>query len=257
MIRRLLATIAILTALAAPAQAGVAIIAGSGTGGQLANGTSTGTTTVVGTTTASVSAGSLIVVGVGIRNINFTSACTDTAGNTYTLAVNKGVGGGDAVIYYSYTTSVLSSGATITCTNSNTSGKGLIAVAFSGSDPTPLDAATPVGTTGSGTAISVGPTGTLSCPTPSGGGNCEALVGFYQTSATAATTEDAAFTDLGTLTANSSNVHMGYKLVTANTAITYAPTNTNSGTWVAVLGAFKSATGALTVHNLSSAGAGK
>lgn len=256
---RAFAAAALLLALVSPASAGIAQIVGSGTGGNIGTQQNNSTSPIVITTNTSVPAGSLIVVGLGMRANNTFSSCTDSAGNTYSAPTNKQASQSTAYSY-SVTSSTLASGGTISCASGSTLSRGAIALAFSGSDPTPLDAASATPTTGTGTAVSVGPTGTLACPTPSGGGNCEVLVGVFSDQNIGTVTEDAAFTNAGTLTTISANTHVGFKFVTTNTAVTYAPTASGGGTWSALLPAFISASGGgggTVFHGLSAIGAGK
>lgn len=246
-------------ALSLPASAGLTQIVGSGTGGNIGSNTiGSGGTTIVITTNAAAAAGSLIVVGMGIRAGSTWTSCTDSASNTYTISANKTGTGVTAGQAWSVLGSTLASGGTITCTNSNTSSKSAIALAFNNPDAAPRDAASATPTSGSSTTPTVGPTGTLSCPAVSG--NCEVLTAFFIYSPTASVTEDAAFTNAGTLTANASNTHMAFKLVTVNTAVTYSPTNANSGAWASTLEGFIGVSGGgggTTFHGLSAMGAGK
>ncbi len=257
MLRKSLLAISVLSVLAGPAYAGIAQIVGSGTGGNIGSNTNNTTSPIVITTNVSVPAGSLIVVGLGLRANNSFSSCSDSAGNTYSTPVMKQASQTTAYCY-SYTTNTLSSGGTISAASSVTNSRGAIALAFSGSDPTPLDAASATPTTATSTAVSVGPTGTLACPSPSGGGNCEVLVGIFSDSNIGTVTEDAAFTNAGTVTTSSANTHMAFRLVTTNSAVTYAPTASGGGTYAAMLQAFKSATGGggATVQNRSLLGVG-
>lgn len=225
-----------------PALAGITQITGSGTGGAIgtANAAAGGTTVVV-TTNVAVPPGSLIAIALGVRTAGSYSGCTDSAGNTYATPLNKTTTGQTTSTTYSYTTVNLPSGGTITCTSPNTSNKGMIAAAFSATDSSPLDAASATPTNGSGTTISVGPTGTLACPSVSG--NCELLFAAWSDLGIGTITEDANFTNLGTQTGNSGNTHAAFKLVTANTAVSYSAGNTTSNNWAAYLQAFKAATG--------------
>lgn len=231
-------------ALSGPVSAGIAQIVGSGTGGSIgtANAASGGTTVVV-TTNTSVPAGSLIVVALGVRVVNGTySGCADSAGNTYATPLNKTAPLAQATsTTYSYTTSTLNSGGTITCTSPNTSNKGMVVAAFSGTDPSPLDAASATPTNGNNSTIAVGPTSTLACPSTTG--NCELLFAAWSDGNIGTITEDAAFTNLGTQTGNSGNTHAAFQLVTSNSAISYSAANSSSGNWAAYLQAFKAATG--------------
>lgn len=257
--KRILAALALLLIFSVPAYSAVALINGGGTGGLLASGTnnSTITTVVTAATTVDAPIGSLITIGLGVRTGASTyTGCVDTAGNTYSTPINKSSGGGESASFsYALTTIDLPIGSTFTCTSAATGSKGIMVAAFSGAAASPLDAASATPTAGNGTAVSVGPTGTLACPAS---GNCEVLIGFFATFAAASVTEDAAFTTFGSLTANASNTHMAYKIVAVNTAITYAPTNATSGFWAAFLEAFVQSTAVSAVyHGLSSAGAGK
>jgi hypothetical protein len=225
-----------LIVLASPAAAGVTQIVGSGTGGNIGTNTAASGTTLIITTNVTVPSGSLIVVGMGLRAATLWTTCVDSAANTYTLSSKLGAAGASGALAWSYTANSLASGGTITCTSgASTAAKGATAAAFTGVNSTPRDAASAAPTNGTSTTPTVGPTGTLSCPA---GGNCEVLIGFYITLATVNTTEDAAFTSLGSTTANASNTHMAFKFATTNAAVTYAPTNATSGAWIANLDAY-------------------
>lgn len=257
--KRFIAATALLLAFSTPSYAAaVAIIAGSDTGGAQGHGFSSGALTAVLTTTASLSIGDLNVVGCAAGGSLTWSSASDSAGNTYTAALASTNNGTHTVrIFYSKLTNALNSGGTVTCTANSTSGaKTAVAVSFSGTAASPLDAASVTGT-GTATTYSVGPTGTLAYP---GGANGEVLVGVVQVG-TSPPTNDAAFIDIGSFTNGGgaqASAAFGYKIVSASTAITYSPTGT-SNAYAGNLAAFIGSGGGVanTAHGLSAIGAGK
>lgn len=241
---RLFASVFLL-ALTVPSDAGIALINGGGTGGLIAHGEAgSGTTVTSAASTVDVPVGSLVFIGISQRTITATvSSCTDTAGNTFQTPVNKGLASNAQTSSFTWAITTIDEpiGTTWTCNTSGTVNKGLMVAAFSSAAASPLDAASATPVFGSGTAVSVGPTGTLACP---GTGNCEVLIGFFSHHNIGAVTEGTGFTSFGTITNLSANMHMAYQIVAANTAITYAPTAGNSDIWAAFLEAFVQSTGA-------------
>jgi hypothetical protein len=157
-----------------------------------------------------------------------TAAFANTNSGTHTIRM-----------FYTVNANDLPNGGTITCTaNSAATVKTIVAASFSGIAASPLDSSG-VSQTGTGTTFTVGPTATLTYP---GGSNGEVLLGCIQSGTTGAPTNDATFTDLGTFSNGGGAQAQGafaYKIVSASTAITYAPTGTPSGAYVGNLGAFK------------------
>ena len=256
MMKRFLAAALVWCALALPAHA-ISIISGSDTGGALGHTNVSGSTTVVVTTTATVSSGNLIVIMCVGGNLTWTAA-SDSAGNTYSaVAATSYASPIAARQFYTIATNTLSSGGTITCTANSASGnKTAVAAAFSGLAASPLDSAS-VSQTGSSGTYTEGPTGTLTYP---GGVNVEVLLGMIEANTGGTPTNDASFTSLGTFNNGGGTQApgaFGYKIVSANTPITYAPTGT-SATYVGQLGAYKG-TGTVTsvFHGLSATGAGQ
>lgn len=253
--RRLLSSLALLLALAAPAQAvGITIINGGGTGGSFANGSNiTNTNTVVsGATTADIPIGSLVYLGLGVRSTAFGyTGCADTAGNTYpTTAAKPAASGQRTEGVGAITTIDLPIGSTFTCTLSGTTtaAKTINVIAFAGVNSATPDAAgfpttTAAGTTAASTAISIGPSGTWGCP---GAINCNVQIATWGDTVTPSVTEALGWTTVGNITASSGNLHQAYQITSLTTSSTYAVTNATSGTWAGLLQGFDASTGGAT-----------
>jgi hypothetical protein len=186
--------------------------------------------------TATFTAG-MVVTGTSISgNTTVATNCTLSGGaGTCTLAGDAGTPGSETV--------TISAGVSATYNNS-TSGKSINAVAFSGTSSTPFDSASTTATGSSTGALSIGPTGTLACP--GSATNCEVLIGAVTINNSTAPTHDSNFTSLGFIS-SASFMLMEYKIVSAATAITWAPTlNGASGAWAAMLQGFEG-TGAVAV----------
>lgn len=243
--KRLLLALALSFALIAPAQAAsITQIIGSGTGGNIGSSTvGSGGLTLSLTTNVTVPIGGFIVVGILQRSSGGSpTGCSDSAGNTYSISAqtfNTNVG---AAICYAPVTTALSSGGTITMTHSSTSpAKAIQAAAFNNVvSSSPLDGAVATATASS-TAIGVGPTGTLACQ----GGSvtaCELIFTVSSIGNLGTITESSGFTSLGDQPTNASG-HFAFELVGATTPVTYAATNTLSGTLANQMAAFKAALG--------------
>jgi len=240
------------------ADAGVAIITGTGTGGSQGN-TSTGVgSTITLTFSSAIPAGSLVVANISFRNSSTTAyTCVDTKLNTYQAGAGVTVNAYGVQMVYSVTANALTTSDTITCTVPGTANRGLIVAAFSGVAATPFDSASVTGSAAGVTTIGpVGPTGTLACNTTAG----EVVVaGLGYGNAITGGAEDATFISLGTNDV-SQGTHMAYKIVNANTAVTYSPTYTETASnWVAQLQGFKAAscTGAAIKRGLLLTGVGQ
>lgn len=238
-------------ALSVPAAAGITQIVGGGTGGNVGlNQVGTGGTTITVTTDTTIPVGSLVVLGISLRAISGISSCTDNAStsNTYTLNWVGATTTTTTGYAYSVTGFSLPAGSIITCTFTSTAQKGMIATAWNNPDPTPFDSASPTFNRNTGTAISIGPSGTLACPATTG--NCELLFGVWTTSTSISPiTEDAAFTDMGTITSQAF-LHVAVRLVTTNTPVSYAATAGSSSAWSMWMPSFKAATSVAAVNRL-------
>jgi len=247
---------------ASPALAGIALINGGGVGGRIgANSVGGGNASVSITSTVDVPPGSLVVMEAGMRaNASF-SGCSDSAGNSYTL-VGMQTGAPIAnYTCYSITTIDLPIGSTYTATSANTSAKAVIVGAWSGVDQaSPHDSAS-VGTTsptagtgGTGTAISIGPSGTPACP---GGTNCSLQIGVFTDTSAGTITEDPNFTSFAGTSNTSPVPDFTYRIASSTATISYAPTMSVSGGWAAQLQIFKAASGgSAPVCTMSLTGAG-
>lgn len=241
MIKRHLLALAFCLGSAWPAHA-VSIIAGTGTGGALFAPTTVAAGALFVDSTAitvAVPAGSLVLVGCASASSAQTwstvGGATDTKSNVYTPALaSTNTGTVTVRAYYSVITNALTTSDTIRCTgNSPSATKAIVAAAFSGSSLTPLDAAS-VAQTGTGTTLTVGPTGTLAYP---GGSNGEVLFGFEAYATAGTVTPDPAFVSLGASTTNV-RANWGYKIVSASTPITKADVTTVSSAYAGNLAAF-------------------
>lgn len=235
---------------ASPAFAGAALIAGTGTNGLMASGSVNGSANITsGASGAAVAIGSLVYIAVTQRagGDTYASTCSDSAGNTYSHFNNKISPGSQLIHWYWDITTILAPiGTTWTCNNASTVGKGIMVAVASGVDAvTPHDANSATPTSGTGTVMSVGPTGTLSCP--GGGANCEILFAAWTNHNTGAqSAQTGGFTQFGCITTNFANECLGYEIVSASTAQSFTSTNANSDVWAMALDGFPAATGGST-----------
>lgn len=196
------------------------------------------------TTGATAPAGSLIVVGVMTASVTTiaVSSITDTNGNTYQLAVSAGwdaTGVEDQEIWYTTTTSALTSGSTITVNLSATSNANpwpAVAAYITGIQPSlPKDKN---GFTkyipASGTLAS-GSTGTLSQAN-------ELIIGGLGVYNLTTLTEGSGFTQIVDLDAGGSNhlrAHLAFQIVSATTFINYQPSSSASIFGASMIASFK------------------
>jgi hypothetical protein len=231
----------------APALAGITQIAGTGTGGAIANTGFAGSATINLTTTHDIPLHSLaigIVQGDGVIAQNF--SVTDTYGNTWTCSQSAAARANASTnICWTYTAFDIPNAGTVTghTTSGSTNNMSMTLIAFSGSASSPYDSASPVGITGSGVpgTLTIGPTGTLNGPC--GSANCEVLVGAIILNASGTVTMDSNYTAVAPVGASSPYM-VGFRIVSAATASSYAPSTTAATTqYAGQLQAFKAAIG--------------
>lgn len=242
-----------ITAIVAPANAAtIAKIAGTGTGGNIALQGGSGAS-ISATTNVAVPAGSFIVFALSIRTTSGTNAVTsgqDTAGNTYTcintIALNANGG-----LCYSNTTVTLPLGGSIQGNFNVTGLCDIIGSAWTNVASSPLDAASVAPTSGAGTSMNLGTTGTLAL-----GGSNELLIAFESMNTGGTQTDSGGWTDMGT--SGSNQAHLAAQLVTATTGVNDTVSSTVSNTWSGDLVGFKSASsgGAAPVCSLETMGVG-
>lgn len=235
--KRLLAFLVACALLAAsPALAGISQISGTGTGGAIANIGFNAGSSINLTTTAAIGAGNLIVAYAGGTATDF--SCSDSVNGTYSAGQAATVNSTATIkILYVYTKVTLANGSTITCSGTGVSG-GLEAgaSAFSLTASVPFDSASTTATGSSSGAATVGPTGTLNGPCASA--NCEVLIGAIFRKTASTLTNDTNYTTIGN--GNGSNVFaVGFKIVSATTAQSYAPSWSGASVWAGQLQAFK------------------
>lgn len=229
---------------ASPALAvGITQIAGTGTNGAIVSTTFAASASQNLTTTHDLPANSLIIAIAAGNAVGVSQdfGCSDSVNGTYNAghAVTT-LSGASVKILYVYSNADLANGSTITCTVTGANEQSVTIVGFSGASSTPYDSASAFAS-GSGTGtLTVGPTGTLNGPC--GSANCEVLIGAVETRAQDGnTTIDASFTSV-TATTTSSPWMFGFKIVSASTAVSYAPSTTSSSSnWVGQLEGFMAA----------------
>lgn len=221
--------------------ASITQISGTGTNGAIANVAFNGGSSLSLTTTATIPPGSEIIIPVGGTATDFSAS--DPVNGSYGAGQPININSTASVKILSiYTTGSLASGSTITVSGTGVSG-GLLAsaFAFSFTANVPFDSAstTQVGSA-SGTAT-VGPTGTLNGPCGTSG--CELLIGavFRKTSSTL--TNDTNFTSMGQGN-GSSAFAAGFKIVNANTPVSYVPSWSGASVWAGQIQGFKAAAAA-------------
>lgn len=190
------------------------------------------------TTSALAAAGALVfVTGVSTSSVAINSIADNDGNAAYTMGASYT--GGVNVIRPGYLIlpSDLESGDIITVTTASSLGRKLgIAVAVTGIDPaSPLDAVA-AGATGSTAAAMTITSGTLA--------HANSIV-FAMTYISAggvdAWTEASGWTSLDSVTVENRILRIAYKIVSATTPVTYAPTNGADRAWAMQLITFKGA----------------
>ena len=196
----------------------------------------TSTTTLVITTGTASPAGACIVVAIGWVNVSTTlSSVTDSAGNTYTigtLATGTLTRG-----YFAFSANALalpSSGTITFTTAAAVTIKGACAVSVVGLSSAPADTEG-AGATGASTAPTI-TSAALAQPD-------EIVFGFTVVNSgnLDAFTQASGFTANANALPSGCAVRSGYQIVSATTAVTYAPTLGTSRTWVTQIKTFKAA----------------
>ena len=202
--------------------------------GAAASGAST-TTLVITTTTASP-AGAAIILGIGFVNVATTvTSVTDSAGNTYTVGTLASGSNTRGYFAFSANTLALASSGTITITFAvavTLKGAGAVSVVGLSSAPADTEGA---GATGTSTAPTI-TSATLGQRDEIVFGLVVVNNGFADTF-----TEASGFSSDTAALVSGIAVRSGYQIVSATTAVTYAPTLGTSRTWVAQIKSFKAA----------------
>lgn len=221
---------------APPALAGITQIVGTGVGGAISN-VGFGNASQAMTTTAAVPPGSLAICIVETFDTSPTLGCSDAVGNTWQAAPNGAFrANAGTQIWYSYTKNNIPNGSTITATNSiGTNGTEAQVLAFAGTHITPYDVS-PVGTTGSGTSVTVGPSPTLTCPGTVTG--CEVCVSGTIWNSAGTITRDGTWTATTSPGPGASNAN-GFKIVSATTALSYTGSTSASAAFAGAMACFK------------------
>ena len=190
-------------------------------------------------TSAAIIAGNLVVVAVCVAGNNRTATAVSDGTNTYTEGPHLIAGGSaqpDVSLWYKLNALAVASGANITLTISGGAPiVNICAAQVSGVtafDSTGVGASNP--TAGNSQSPSV-TAGTLSLAN-------EILFGVSGSSQYQATyTEASNFTNLcaPSFTGHAGSVSLGYKIVSSNSPITFAPSLSASGNWVALIAPFE------------------
>ena len=186
--------------------------------------------TLVITTGTTAPAGSVIVIAIGSDGASV-SGVTDSGGNTYTIYAAETAGGGKRFYFYaSYISGALNSGSTITTTFSSSSGiRDAAACYVTGAPSTGYQASHGTYTTATSTTPT-STTGTLAQANNVVIGTVRAINAGNDT-----ITEDGTFTSLTPATLGGSNPKLfwAYRVTSATTSVTYAPTLPSSREWYA------------------------
>lgn len=253
--RRLLATCLALLLAVTPAWAAITQISGTGPSGTLAGINYTTALNNSQSITAAVGAGNLIVILVQSYDTSPTFSCSDAASNTYQKAPNGAFRANAATeIWYSLTTNNLSNGAAIQCSASvHTGGFTTEILGFSGAAASPYDVS-PTGTSGSGTSATVGASPTLTCP--GSGTGCEVCVSGVIWNSNGTITSDATWTAIGN-NATVGSWANGFKIVNANTALSFTGSTTATAAFAGAMACFQAAaSGGTSYGGLTTLGAG-
>ena len=194
-----------------------------------ANNAASGATTLVLTTAADSAAGNLIVVFTGSSGGAATNSITDSAGNSYVAGLSVS-GGARFRPFHAINAKALPSGGTITVTFSSTSATKYVgAVSVSGVSAIDQEGA---GATATSTAPTITSTALKS--------SSEIVFGMLEVSSGAADsfTEASGWTSNMAIT-NGSALRWAYKIVSSNSAVTYAPTLGTSRQWAVNVKAFQ------------------
>lgn len=251
--KRLIALLTAFCLVAGPALAGITPLTGT-TNALLSTGTEASSVNVTLTsaaTTVDAPIGTFFVIAVTQRTASTITSCGDSVnGSVYSLAGSAVVNGAAVEwLYYYQTTVDVPIGTTFSCTfPSASNGKSMIIAGFtamatsSQADGTPT---TGTGTWTSGSPFTIGPTGTLACNTSAG----EIVIAGTALASNVTWTEDAAFSHVSSQTANAFE-QLAYKIVNANTAVSYSPTATaTAAAYAGELQGFKAATCAAAAIN--------
>ena len=179
------------------------------------NSTSAAAATLTITTTVAVAAGEAILVAIANHNTAAVvpSSVTDSAGNTYTLITAPNSSAVSGTLAYAINATALASGQTITITFPSTRNAAAVASRVSGIATASAFDQSATNTTGSGTAASVGPTGTTTQAD-------ELVVGLFAYSNTHTFTAGSGYTGLDTVESTTTvrGVTTEYKIVAATGA---------------------------------------
>jgi hypothetical protein len=217
---------------------------GTATSNSLANGST------LSISTGAVPRGSLIVVGItNGPGGAFSGGVTDTAGNTYTFDHSAGLNfngaaNGNLNLYFAYNTSALSSGNSISVSNTGTAAPVAMTALYAVGIKTSADPRDSAASTGPAAGSSTSPTQTLAAAPSVPGALIIGVVGAQMnTSGFTQDSTNAAFASPPTLAATSSaspnvGVAGGYVIPRGQPTQTYAPTLSVSAPWAEFIEVF-------------------
>lgn len=225
----------LLSLLLLAGEANAATITSLSVGGKSQAASATNVLTTNGNTCA---VGSTLIVGTAYGTVASTlSSVADSRGNTYSAAFDKltttGVGIGFA---YTRVTTATGNGDTITATFAGATDSVITTVCLTNLAPSGLDKSNN-SVTGTATSATTSNTGTLSAP-------YEAIVGFVSGAANPGTyTCGSGYTARGTLTGGALGSTFCVQVVNSNGSVAFAPSWTNSVTYITNLMTFRSVSG--------------
>jgi hypothetical protein len=191
------------------------------------------------TTSAAASAGDLVLVVCHGGSSNAATSCTDSAGNTYTALGTVSVGTRRVTAFWSRIASEIASGGSVTITYSSATGVKFGAIyKVSGTASSPADIDGGTGASGTSSTNPSITTGTLAQAN-------EIVFAWTVVIGDAGSdsfTQAADFTALTGVTlagASGGVLRMAYRIVSATTAVTYAPTLGTARDWAVNYVAFK------------------
>lgn len=187
-------------------------------------------TTLILTTIATAAVGDLIVVATNTVS-TATSACVDSAGNTYTAETNTL---NNTKVWRTIVTTQLPSGGTITVTKGNAIGCTMAAVDVTGIAAVPLD-------------VVHSSSGSSSTPSDSQTtlNDNDIIFGVVGTAGTVTKSiEGTGFTGLTDVLLTNANLFWGYRIESATGTFNYNPTLSGATSWADLTESYKAAASA-------------